>query len=133
CRSRPVARILRARGESSAPTTVRGGTAVRSRISPGMSGLALCVLHAASAASAQSQRRERITLEVALTAGRDPNVNVVQDYGEISWAKILEQEFQKEYPYVDVVFRTATIDQVTVLIATGQGTDIINGGHTDFI
>ena len=33
--------------------------------------------------------QETITLEVALTAGRDPNVNLVQDYGIESWADVL--------------------------------------------
>lgn len=76
---------------------------------------------------------DRITLEVLLTAGRNPNVNVVQDYGPVSWTEILEQEFQKLYPHVDVVFRAGTMEQATVMIAAGMGPDIINGGHTDFV
>ncbi|MCK9221389.1 MAG: extracellular solute-binding protein [Limnochordia bacterium] len=74
--------------------------------------------------------QERITLEVVLTAGRNPNVNVVQDYGTTPWTEILTQEFQKEYPYVDLVFRTGSMEQMTVMIIGGKGPDIVNGmGH----
>ena len=76
---------------------------------------------------------ERITLEVVLTKGRDPNHNIVQDYGNVSWADLLVQEFQKEYPHVDVVFRMGSLEQVTVQIAAGMGPDIINGAMYEFI
>lgn len=78
-------------------------------------------------------QNERVTLEVMLAAGRNPNVNVVQDYGTVSWTEILVQEFQKEYPHVDVVFRTGTLEQATVLIASGMGPDIVNGSATSFV
>ena len=68
-----------------------------------------------------------------LTKGRDPNHNIVQDYGNVSWADLLVQEFQKEYPHVDVVFRMGSLEQVTVQIAAGMGPDIINGAMYEFI
>lgn len=72
---------------------------------------------------------ERITLEVALSGGRNPNINVIQDYGDILWTEALTQEFQKEYPYVDIVFLTSdeALEQVTVHMIGGGGPDIING------
>ena len=79
--------------------------------------------------SAQSDL-EPITLEVVLAGGRDPNINVIQDYGDISWTKILAEEFQKQYPHINVEFRTGSMDQIIVMIASGMGPDIINGyGH----
>lgn len=70
--------------------------------------------------------RDTIILEVALTH-RDPNKNIVQDYGDISWTELLEREFRKEYPYVDIEWRHANKDQVIVTMAAGIGPDIING------
>lgn len=73
---------------------------------------------------------EPITLEVVLAGGRDPNINVIQDYGDVSWTKILAEEFEKRYPHINVEFRTGQMDQITVMIAAGMGPDIINGyGH----
>lgn len=76
---------------------------------------------------------ERITPEVVLTSGRDPNVNIVQDYGDVSWTQILTEEFQKEYPYVDVEWRTGSREQLIVMIAAGVGPDIILGNGFEFI
>jgi len=84
-------------------------------------------------ATADSEDLERITLEVVLTGGRDPNVNVVQDYGDIVWTEVLTQEFQKEYPNVDVVFRTGTLEQTIVSMIGGVGPDIVNGYGPQFI
>lgn len=73
---------------------------------------------------------EPITLEVVLAGGRDPNLNVIQDYGDISWTQILAEEFEKRYPHIKVEFRTGQMDQIIVMIAAGMGPDIINGyGH----
>lgn len=82
-----------------------------------------------SAVSAQ----ETITLEVALTAGRDPNVNLVQDYGIESWADILAREFNQLYPHVQVEFRVANLEQIAVMIASGIGPDIVNGAANRFV
>lgn len=89
---------------------------------------ALCMLLPGSV-----QAAEKIKLQVALTAGRDPNVNIVQDYGNIKWSDLLAQEFQKEYPNVEVEFVVSTLQKVTVLIASGIGPDIINGSSSDFV
>lgn len=77
--------------------------------------------------------QETITLEVALTAGRDPNVNLVQDYGIESWADVLAREFNKLYPHVQVEFRVANLEQVAVMIASGIGPDIVNGAANRFV
>jgi len=92
--------------------------------------LLLCMCLSSVHATAEP---ERITLEVALTAGRDPNVNVIQDYGEVLWTDVLVREFQKEYPHVDVVFRIANIEQVIVWMIGGKGPDIINGYGPHFV
>ncbi|MGI6166143.1 MAG: extracellular solute-binding protein [Limnochordia bacterium] len=77
--------------------------------------------------------RERIKLEVVMTAGRDPNENVVQDYEGISWTQVLTREFQKEYPYVDVIFRKGDTEQVIVSLIGGIGPDIVNAHGHKFI
>lgn len=91
----------------------------------------LAVLLLVGAAGA-AQEQEKITLEVVLTH-RDPNVNIVQDYGPISWTQILAEEFQKRYPHIEVVFRQGTVEQVTVMIAAGIGPDIISSAAGDFV
>lgn len=80
-----------------------------------------------------AQAAEKIKLQVALTAGRDPNVNIVQDYGNVRWSEVLAQEFQKEYPNIEVEFVVSTMQKVTVLIASGIGPDIVNGASSDFV
>lgn len=101
-----------------------------SRYTPGVFVLVGLLVMAVWPVTAQE---ERITLEVVLTAGRNPHVNVVQDYGDVSWTQILTETFQEQYPHVDVQFRTGSTEQVTVMIASGIGPDIINGGHTSFV
>ena len=73
-----------------------------------------------------TQASEPVTLVVALTH-RDPNRNIVQDYGNISWTEILAQEFRKQFPNVEIEWRYANKDQVAVALAAGVGPDIING------
>lgn len=102
---------------------------MRSTRGVGILVLTLVIMFVPLTASAQ----DTITLEVALTAGRDPNVNLVQDYGFESWADVLAREFKKMYPNVDVVFRVADLEQIAVLIATGSGPDIINGTANRFV
>lgn len=75
---------------------------------------------------------QQVTLEVLLTE-RDPNKNLIQDYGDISWTQILAEEFQKRYPHIKVEFRYGTLEQATVMIAAGTGPDIINGTAATFI
>ena len=76
--------------------------------------------------------QETITLEVALTAGRDPNVNLVQDYGIESWADVLAREFNKLYPHVNVEFRIADLEQIAVMIARVRA-GIVNGAANRFV
>lgn len=89
--------------------------------------LVTVLLIGSSAALAQ-----RVTLEVMLTH-RDPNVNIVQDYGNISWTEILAEEFKKQHPDIDVVFRSGTLEQATVMIAAGTGPDIISSAAGGFV
>lgn len=93
----------------------------------------LLVLTLALSMFSLTSAEEQVTLEVALTSGRNPNQNIVQDYGDISWTTLLVEAFQKEYPHVDVEFRTSNMDQVTVMLMAGIGPDIINGTSTAFI
>lgn len=75
---------------------------------------------------------QKVTLEVMITH-RDPNVNIVQDYGSISWTQILAEEFMKQHPNVEVVFRHGTLEQATVMIAAGIGPDIISSAAGGFV
>lgn len=74
---------------------------------------------------------QQVTLEVLLTE-RDPNRNIVQDYGDVSWTAILAEEFMKQHPDIKVEFRYGTLEQATVMIASGIGPDIVNGAASGF-
>lgn len=101
---------------------------VRIKLGQWASGAVLSLVLLAGTAQA-----ERVTLRVALAAGRDPNVNIVQDYGNVRWSEVLVQEFQKEHPNVDVEFVVTNMEKVTVEIAAGIGADIINGAGSTFV
>jgi len=81
---------------------------------------------------AAATQAARVTLEVMYTH-RDPNVNLVQDYGSISWTEILAEEFKKRHPDIDVVFRSGTLEQATVLMAAGTGPDILSSAASGFV
>lgn len=78
------------------------------------------------------QAAEKIKLQVTLTAGRDPNKNIIQDYGDLLWTDVIRQSFNKENPNVDVEFTTASLDKVVTMMAGGVGPDIINGCCSGF-
>lgn len=75
---------------------------------------------------------EQIVLEAALIKGRDPNQNVVQDYGDIVWTELIIQEFEKRHPHIKVNIVPGDIAQITVAIAAGIGPDLVNGAGTTF-
>lgn len=75
---------------------------------------------------------EKITLQVSLITGRDPNVNIVQDYGDILWTELLKQEFNKLYPDIELEFVMGDISKIAVAIAGGVGPDLVNGHGSPF-
>jgi multiple sugar transport system substrate-binding protein len=82
--------------------------------------------------SAGAVSAEPVTLVASLIKGRDPSVNVVQDYGNVSWTELISQAFNKQYPEYQVKFITGDIAKETVAIAAGIGSDLINGAGTAF-
>lgn len=73
-----------------------------------------------------------VKLVASLIKGRDPNVNVVQDYGNVSWTNLIADEFHERYPNYEVEFISGDIAKETVAIAAGIGSDLINGAGTAF-
>lgn len=94
--------------------------------------LSLLLLAMVFPSAAVAEQMEQIVLEASLIKGRDPNQNVVQDYGDILWTELLIQEFEKRHPHIKVEIVPGDIAQVTVAIAGGIGPDLVNGAGSTF-